>query len=153
MALRANYFDLAPTAIQILMKQESYLREQFNTSPTITTSIWELIKLRVSQINQCAFCIDMHSKEMLSQGETQERILGLCAWRDIPLYSLTERIVLDWAEHLTSGKSVDEQRYEQVVEFLGEKAVVDLTIALNAINSWNRIAKTFKPEVGSYKPQ
>jgi len=153
MALRANYFGLASEAMQILMNQENYLREQFSVSETITIPIWELVKLRVSQINQCAFCIDMHSKDALSQGETQERIIGLSAWREMPLYSETELVVLDWAEYLTSGKAVNDEIYQKVVEALGEQAVVDLTIAINAINSWNRIAKTFRPEVGSYKPQ
>ena len=153
MALRANYFNLASKAMQILMNQENYLSEQFSVSETVKTPIWELVKLRVSQINQCAFCIDMHSKDVLSRGETQERIIGLSAWRDMPLYTETELVALDWAEYLTSGKPVDDEYYQKVVEALGEKAVVDLTIAINAINSWNRIAKTFKPEVGSYKPQ
>lgn len=153
MALRANYFGLASKAMQILMDQENYLREQFSVSETVTIPTWELVKLRVSQINQCAFCIDMHSKDALSQGETQERIIGLSAWRDMPLYSETELVALDWAEHLTSGKPVDDADYQEVAAVLGEQAVVDLTIAINAINSWNRIAKTFKPEVGSYKPQ
>jgi len=152
MALRVNYFDLASKAMQILMKQEGYLRKQFSVSETMTIPIWELIKLRVSQINQCAFCIDMHSKDALSQGETQERIIGLSAWRDMPLYSEIEVAALGWAEYLTSGKPVDDHTYQNMVETLGEQAVVDLTIAINAINSWNRIAKTFKPEVGSYKP-
>ncbi|CAA0092639.1 Uncharacterised protein [BD1-7 clade bacterium] len=153
MNLRANYLDLAPKAIQILMNQEGYLRKQFCMSKTVTMPTWELVKLRVSQINQCAFCIDMHSKDALSQGETQARIIGLSAWRDMPLYSELERAAFDWAEHLTSGKPVDDESYQNVVAVLGEQAVVDLTIATNAINSWNRIAKTFKPEVGSYKPQ
>lgn len=152
MVLRANYFDLASQAMQILMKQESYLRDRFSASETVTVPIWELVKLRVSQINQCAFCIDMHSKDALSQGETQERIIGLTAWRDTPLYSGVELAALDWAEFLTSGKPVDDQRYSEAIQSLGEQAVVDLTIAVNAINSWNRIAKTFRPEVGSYKP-
>lgn len=153
MTLRANYFGLASKAMQILKNQENYLREQFSVSETVTIPIWELVKLRVSQINQCAFCIDMHSKDALSQGETQERIFGLSAWREMPLYSETELVVLDWAEYLTSGKPVNDEIYQEVVEALGEQAVVDLTIAINAINSWNRIAKTFRPEVGSYKPQ
>lgn len=153
MTLRANYFGLASKAMQILKNQENYLREQFSVSETVTIPIWELVKLRVSQINQCAFCIDMHSKDALSQGETQERIIGLSAWREMPLYSETELVVLDWAEYLTSGKPVNDEIYQEVVEALGEQAVVDLTIAINAINSWNRIAKTFRPEVGSYKPQ
>ncbi|WP_133469968.1 carboxymuconolactone decarboxylase family protein [Paraglaciecola marina] len=152
MTLRANYFELASKAMQILINQESYLREQFSISETLTVQTWELVKLRLSQINQCAFCIDMHSKEALSQGENQERIIGLSAWRDMPFYSDTEIAALNWAEHLNSGKAVDDNSYQKIVEALGEQAVVDLTIAINAINSWNRIAKTFRPEVGSYKP-
>jgi len=152
MTLRTNYFELAPKAIQILMSQEDYLAEQFNVSDTVTKLTWELVKLRVSQINQCAFCIDMHSKDLLNDGEALERILGLSAWRDMPMYSETERVALDWAERLTEGKPVDDDYYHSVVRALGEKTLVDLTIAINAINSWNRVAKTFKPEVGSYKP-
>lgn len=153
MTARANYIGLAPKAMQILMNQEAYLREQFRASDTLSTAAWELVKLRVSQINQCAFCIDMHSKDATAQGETPERMLGLSAWHDMPFYSSTERAALDWAEHLTCGRPVDDQKYQDMVNALGEQALVDLTIAINAINSWNRIVKTFKPEVGSYKPQ
>lgn len=153
MALRVNYFDLASQAIQILMNQEDYLREQFSSSQTVTIPVWELVKLRISQINQCAFCIDMHSKTALSQGETQERIIGLSAWRGMPFYSQVELAALGWAEQLTFGEKVDDQSYQKVVQLLGEQAVVDLTIAINAINSWNRIAKTFKSEVVSNKSE
>lgn len=153
MALRTNYFEVAPKAIQILMSQENYLAEQFSVSGSVTKLTWELVKLRVSQINQCAFCIDMHSKDLLAQGVSSERIIGLSAWRDMPFYSENEKVALDWAELLTAGKSADDVLYREVVQSLGEQGVVDLTIAVNAINSWNRIAKTFKPEVGSYKPQ
>ncbi|HFG1562797.1 TPA: carboxymuconolactone decarboxylase family protein, partial [Vibrio cholerae] len=73
--------------------------------------------------------------------------------RDMPLYSDIEIASLEFAEHLTSGKVVDERSYQKVRDTLGEQALVDLTIAINAINSWNRIVKTFKPEVGSYKPE
>ena len=153
MTLRANYFGLAEPAIHILMEQESYLRNQFSVSDSVTIRVWELVKLRVSQINQCAFCIDMHSKAAQNQGETPERIIGLSAWREMPLFSPTEVAALDWAEQLTLGKPIDDACYDKVVQALGEQAVVDLTIAINAIISWNRIAKTFKPEVGRYKPQ
>jgi AhpD family alkylhydroperoxidase len=152
MTLRANYFVLAAKGMEILMKQESYLRGQFSISETLTIPVWELVKLRISQINQCAFCIDMHSKDALSQGEASERILGLIAWRDMPFYSEVERVALEWAEHLTLGKPVGDDIYQKATDALGEQSIVDLTIAVNAINSWNRIAKTFKPEVGSYKP-
>ncbi|KGK21472.1 alkylhydroperoxidase [Vibrio navarrensis] len=153
MTLRANYFGLAAKGMQILLDQENYLREQFRASETVTVKIWELVKLRVSQINQCAFCIDMHSKDAMAAGESVERILGLNAWRDMPLYTDSEIAALEWAEHLTAGKTVDAECYDKVVSAFGEKTLVDLTIAINAINSWNRIVKVFKPEVGSYKPQ
>jgi len=84
---------------------------QFSKSETLTIPVWELVKLRVSQINQCAFCIDMHSKDALSQGEASERILGLNAWRDMPFYSQIERAALEWAEHLTFGKPVSDDIY------------------------------------------
>ena len=80
-------------------------------------------------------------------------IIGLSAWRDMPMYSEIERVAFNWAEHLTAGKAVDDDTYIKMEEALGQQALVDLTIAINSINSWNRIAKTFKPEVGSYKPQ
>ena len=153
MSNRANYFGLASDAMQILMQQESYLRQQFSANGPITVHIWELVKLRVSQINQCAFCIDMHSKDAQNLGESSERIIGLSAWKDMPLYSATEKTALAWTEIITSGKAVDDSTYQATVDTLGEQAVVNLTIAINAINSWNRIAKTFRPEVGSYKPQ
>lgn len=152
MTLRSNYFELAPDAIQILMSQEEYLRKQFTVSKTVTIPVWELVKLRVSQINQCAFCLDMHTREAMGQGETVERIAGLNAWRDMPVYTEIERLALDFAERLTSGNSLDDQMYKRFLDGLGEQAVVNLTIAINAINSWNRVAKTFKPEVGSYRP-
>ena len=148
MTKRANYFGLATKAMQILMEQEGYLEQQFKASHTIPIATWELVKLRVSQINQCAFCIDMHSKVALKQGETAERIFGLSAWRDMPLYSTAELVALEWAENITAGKSIDDLSYRQVEEVLGEQGIVDLTLAVNAINAWNRIAKTFKPEIG-----
>lgn len=149
--MRTNYFEYAGKAMQILMSQEQYLAEQFAQSETVPKATWELVKLRISQINQCAFCIDMHTSEALGDGETPERIIGLSAWKDMPLYSENERIALQWAEQLTYGNLVDDTQYQNIVKRLGEQAVVDLTLAVNAINSWNRIAKTFQPEVGSYK--
>ncbi|MEL7401559.1 MAG: carboxymuconolactone decarboxylase family protein, partial [Pseudomonadota bacterium] len=140
MTTRANYFALSSKAMELLLEQENYLKQQFSVSQTVPTRTWELVKLRVSQINQCAFCIDMHATEAQAQGETAERIIGLNAWRDMPLYNAHERVALDWAEHLTSGQAIDDERYRSVTEALGDQAVVDLTLAINAINSWNRVA-------------
>lgn len=153
MTLRANYFDLAADAVNILAMQEHYLRGQFEFSETITVNTWGLVKLRISHINQCDFCIDMHSKELRGHGESQQRLAGINTWREMPLYSKHERIALQWAEHITFGDPVDDTYYQSTVQSIGEQAVVDLTIAINAINSWNRVSKIFKPKIGSYKAQ
>lgn len=153
MANRINYFLISPQAMEILLEQEKYLRRQFCDSHSVTISTWELIKLRISQLNECAYCMDMHSKDALKLGEKPERIYGLSAWTDMPFYSELERAALAWAELITSGQDVTEERYQQALEIFDSQDLVDLTIAVNAINSWNRIAKAFKPEVGSYKPE
>ncbi|WP_111979789.1 carboxymuconolactone decarboxylase family protein [Algibacillus agarilyticus] len=151
MTLRANYFELAPGAINILMEQEAYLREQFLASNDITVSTWELVKLRVSQINQCAFCIDMHSRAALDCHIAQEKLIGLNAWRDMDCYSTHEQAALAWAEIVLTGDRIENVVYQKAVDALTEKGIVDLTIAVNAISSWNNIVRVFKPKVGSYK--
>ncbi|SJN58223.1 Carboxymuconolactone decarboxylase family protein [Vibrio ruber DSM 16370] len=153
MQKRLSYTDIAPKAIDILYAQEAYFHEQFRQSDTMNMIIWELVKLRVSQINQCAFCIDMHSKDALKLGEKPERIWGLSAWKDMYFYSDAEQVALGWAELLTAGLPVDDDTYQLTLDTFGEKAMVNLTIAINAINSWNRIVKAFKPQVGGYQPK
>lgn len=151
MTNRLNFFATSPQAMDILLDQEKYLQQQFNESDSLTTTIWELVKLRVSQINQCAYCIDMHGKDALKLGETPERIYGLNAWRDMPFYSKQEQRALAWAELMTSENNINTVDYQRALDSLGEQALVDLTLAINAINSWNRFSKAFTPEVGSYK--
>ena len=148
---RLDYFSTSPKAMEVLLKQESYLRQQFNASKSVNLTIWELVKLRISQINQCAYCIDMHSKDAIKLGEKPERIYSLSAWLEMPIYSEQERNALEWAELITSGESVSDKHYQRALDSFGDKGLLDLTIAINAINSWNRIAKTFKPEVGLYQ--
>jgi len=152
MTKRLNYFKTSPKAIEILLDQENYLREQFSSLDSLTLPLWELVKLRISQINQCAYCIDMHSKDALKHGERAERIFGLSAWRDMPFYSEMEQAALKLAELVTSGQPVNGVDYKEAEDTFGEQGLFDLTVAINAINSWNRIAKTFKPEVGIYQP-
>lgn len=152
MSKRLDHFATAPKALGILLEQEKYLRRQFTGDHAVSINTWELVKLRISQINQCAYCIDMHTKDALKLGEKSERIIGLSAWRDMPFYSEGEQSALAWGELLTSAKPVSEAQYQHALDSFGEQGLVDLTIAVNAINSWNRIAKTFKPEVGSYQP-
>jgi len=152
MTKRVDYFSSSPQAIEILLEQENYLQRQFSGTHSVTTTTWELVKLRISQINQCAYCIDMHSKDALKLGESPERIYGLSAWLEMPLYSEPERDALAWAELITSGQPVADEHYQHALDSFGAQGLVDLTIAINAINNWNRIAKAFKPEVGSYQP-
>ena len=149
MTPRLDYFSVAPQAFNLLLEQESYLRQTFEKVPTLSVATWELVKLRVSQINQCSFCVDMHSHEAMKQGETAERLIGLSAWQELLVYSETERAALLWAEALTVNQPIDDALYLETINVLGKEGVVNLTIAVNAINSWNRIAKTFKPEIGS----
>lgn len=144
---RANYATLAAQAMEILFQQEHYLRQQFESSRTLSVPLWYLIKLRASQINQCAFCLDMHTKEAIQNGESPSRIIGLSAWRDSDNYNDIERCALNWVEYITHCEPIDDQSYQSAAQLLGEQALVDLTLAANAINSWNRIGKTFKPPI------
>jgi len=146
MTTRLNYFATSPQAMDILLNQEGYIGEAFKDNKLLL----ELVKIRVSQVNQCALCIDMHSKDALKLGESIERIYGLNAWRDMPGYSEHEQKALQWAELITSGQVVTDAEYQEALQVLGEQTLVDLTVAINAINSWNRIAKAFKPAVGSF---
>ncbi|CCN34631.1 conserved hypothetical protein [Vibrio nigripulchritudo SO65] len=149
MATRLDYFNAAPEGFQILLGQENYIRAQFEQLPHLSVELWELVKLRVSQINQCAFCIDMHSKHALKNGESEHRLIGLSAWREMPLYSEQEQAALHWAEVLIKEGNASDDDYSATLDVFGEQGIVTLTLAVNAINSWNRIAKTFKPEIGS----
>ncbi|QUX96138.1 alkylhydroperoxidase [Marinomonas sp. CT5] len=151
MLKRINYYAAAPQAIELLLKQEDILGKQFAQIQSLGKMTLELVKLRVSQINQCAFCLDMHSTQALEMGEKHERIIALSAWQDSPLFSEQERQALAWAEHIVAGRSVDDVYYEEMLANFGESGLTYLTIAINAISSWNRIVKVFKPEVGSFR--
>lgn len=140
MTKRLNYYTASPQAFDILLAQEHYLEQQFNGN----NGLWGLVKLRVSQINQCAYCIDMHCNDALKQGESTERIDGLNAWQEVPFYSTLEQSALKWTELITSGQPVTDIHYQSALDVFGAQGLVDLTIAVNAINSWNRIAKAFK---------
>lgn len=142
---RADYFNQAPELIQQLLGQEELLKQQAHATFGIT--IWELVKLRASQINQCAFCIAMHTKQALEYGETTNRIIGLSAWQDMPLYTNKEKLALALCEKLTNAQLIDDAFYQTLNVEFDDKELTTLTIAINAINSWNRIVKMFKPNV------
>ena len=117
-------------------------------------SLLELVKTRASQINGCAYCIDMHTKDARTYGESEQRLYGLSAWREAPFYSDRERAALAWAEAVTlvSESHVPDDVYAQARDHFTEKELVDLTLAIIAINSWNRLAISFHTLAGTYQP-
>jgi AhpD family alkylhydroperoxidase len=110
--------------------------------------------MRASQINGCAFCLDMHSKDARAAGETEQRLYLLNAWREAPFYTERERAALAWTEALTliSDNHVPDEVYNEVRQYFSEQELVDLSLAVVAINGWNRLAISFRSEVGAYQP-
>ncbi len=115
----------------------------------------ELIKIRASQMNGCAYCIDMHTKDARAGGETEQRIYALNAWREAPFFSERERAALEWTEAVTrvGDTHVPDEIYERVGREFDEADLVKLTMAVIVINSWNRLAVSFRAPVGTYQPQ
>jgi AhpD family alkylhydroperoxidase len=118
-------------------------------------SLLELVKIRTSQINGCAYCIDMHTKDARARGETEQRIYALNAWRETPFFSDRERAALEWVEAVTlvANTHVPDEVYEHVRQHFSEQEIVSLTFALITINGWNRLAISFRAPAGTYQPQ
>ena len=118
-------------------------------------SLSELVKIRASQINGCAYCIDMHTTDARALGETEQRIYALSAWRETPFFTPRERAALAWTESLTllSQTHVPDEVYDEVRAHFEEKELVLLTWAVVAINAWNRIAISFRNVPGTYRRQ
>lgn len=139
------------TSLQPLFALSKQLR-----SGSLEPALRELVQMRVSQINGCAYCMDMHSKDARAAGETEQRLYVLPAWREASFYSARERAALAWAEALTRltarDQSVPDALYEDARMQFDEKELVDLTLAVTLINSWNRINIAARPEVGGYEP-
>ena len=112
----------------------------------------DLVRMRASQINGCAYCLDMHSKEARAQGETEQRLYGLSAWRETPYYSPRERAALDWTEALTlvADTGVPDDVYERVREQFSEDEIAHLSLAIVAINGWNRLNVAARTVPGTY---
>lgn len=120
----------------------------------IERRLLNLIYFRVSQINGCAFCLDMHSKDLRAEGETEQRLYLLNAWREAPFYSERERAALAYAEAVTvlEGHEVSDEIFEAVSAHFSEEEIIDLTLAITTINSYNRFNIAFRTEAGSYEP-
>ncbi len=149
METRLDYGNTAPDAVSIFSKLEGYIIKS-----GLDRSLLELVKLRSSQINGCAFCIDMHTKDARARGESEQRLYGLNAWREAPYYSDVERATLAWTEAVTniSTHQVSDELYNEMRKHFTEKQLVDLTWAVVAINGWNRMAISFHTPAGSYMP-
>lgn len=145
---RISYQDVNPKLLNSVNRVNQYL-----TQSGLNPKLIELINYRVSQINGCAFCLDMHHKELMHRGEEELRLHSLPAWRECPFYTEKEKAALAFAETVTNANNtdVDDNVYNQLKEFFPESAIADLTVAVTQINTWNRINKVFRPTPGNYK--
>jgi AhpD family alkylhydroperoxidase len=149
METRIAYARVAPGAYRAMLGLEEYLHQC-----GLEESLIDLIKLRASQVNGCAYCIDMHWKDLRALGESEQRLYGLDAWEESPYYSDRERAALAWTEAVTNIRDghVRDEVYEDVRRHFSEKELADLTLAVAAINAWNRLAISARTEPGKYQP-
>jgi AhpD family alkylhydroperoxidase len=150
MKARFNYVSAAPGAYQAMLGLERYLHEC-----GLEPSLIHLIKLRASQINGCAYCLDMHWKDLRALGESEQRLYSLDAWRECPYYTDRERAALEWTESVTliADGHVPDDVYEKVRAVFNEKELSDLTLAVATINAWNRLVISARVEPGKYQPR
>jgi AhpD family alkylhydroperoxidase len=146
---RIDVTKVAPGAYQAMGGLQKYVRQS-----GLEPSLLDLVRMRSSQINGCAYCIDMHSKDARAAGETEQRLYALDAWRETPFYTDRERAALAWTEALTlvSQGHVPDEVYELARKQFSEKEIVDLTLAVVEINGWNRIAISLRAVPGTYRP-
>ncbi|HTE00663.1 MAG TPA: carboxymuconolactone decarboxylase family protein [Mucilaginibacter sp.] len=150
MEQRVNFFEKGQGAMKALYGLGAYLAK----SP-VEKSLLNLIYFRVSQVNGCAYCLDMHSKDLLAEGETAQRLFTLDAWRETPFYTDRERAALAWAEAVTKlNGPVSDAIYQEALKQFTEEELIDLTIATTTINTYNRINLAFPAPavVGTYTP-
>lgn len=147
---RLNYFAAAPEGGAAMGGLDAYVR-----ASGLDESLLELVKTRVSEINGCAYCIDMHTKDARANGETEQRLYALSAWHETPFYSERERAALAWAEARTrvAEHGVSDSRFAAARAQFSERELVDLTLAIVAINGWNRLSVAFGSVPGSYRPR
>jgi AhpD family alkylhydroperoxidase len=148
MSARMDYTKVAPGAARVMLGLEKYVQEC-----GLEASLLELVRMRASQINGCAYCLDMHSKDARAAGETEQRLYLLNAWREAPCYTARERAALAWTEALTviAEHHVPDAVYHEARQYFSEQELVNLSLAVVAINGWNRLAISFRSEVGAYR--
>jgi AhpD family alkylhydroperoxidase len=149
MEARLNAAQLAPEPQHAMYALGKYLAKC-----GLEPSLQELVKTRASQINGCAFCLDMHTMDARAAGETEQRLYTLSAWRETPFFTARERAALAWTEAVTQiSGGVSEAVYEEARQHFSDKELVDLTWAVAAINAWNRMAISFRIVPGVYQPK
>lgn len=137
MQKRINISNLEPKAFSAMLGMESYIR-----STPLPPLLLELIKVRASDLNGCAYCIDMHTQEALKKGETTRRLFAVAAWKESPLFTEEERVALQLTDEVTliSTEGVSDQTYDAVLKHFGENGTAQIIMQITIINSWNRIA-------------
>jgi len=148
--VRLDYEAVAPDAVRAQQGIETYVRHS-----GLEHSLVHLVKLRASYLNGCAYCVDMHTKDARLEGESEQRLYGIPLWRETPFFTPRERAALAWSEAVTEvGHSgVPDEVYAEVREHFTDVEIVNLTIAVIAINGWNRLAVAFRTPPGSYVPK
>lgn len=141
MPKRANYLKVSPELIEAYSGAAKTLE-----SSSIEPKLRYLIELRVSQINGCAYCVGLHTRQLREEGEDQKRLDTLVVWHEVPHFDDRERAALEWTEAVTriEASRVPDSLYEKVIEYLSEKEIVDLTFVVANMNLWNRIAISFR---------
>lgn len=149
MQARIDYLKSGRGVYEAMLGLEKYLRQC-----GLEEGLIDLVKLRVSQINGCAYCIDMHWKDLRALGEQEQRLYGLDAWEESPYYTDRERAALRWAESVTNIKDTHapDDVYQEAQKHFNEKELADLTLAVATINAWNRLAISARSEPGKYQP-
>jgi AhpD family alkylhydroperoxidase len=149
MKARIDLMHLNPGVIQAMLGLERQVQRA-----GLDTTLLDLVRMRASQINGCSTCLDIHSKDARANGETEQRLYGLSAWRDTPYYSASERAALEWTEALTlvSETHVPDDVYERVREQFSEDELLHLTLAIVSINGWNRLNAAARTVPGDYVP-
>lgn len=147
---RLDFKKVAPGAHKAMAGLEGYVRR----SSQLEAPLLELVRMRASQINGCAYCLDMHSKDARAAGETEQRLYTLSAWQETPFFSARERAALAWTEAITliGSSNAPDEVFEEARKEFTEEELVNLTIAIVAINGWNRLAIGFRSVPGTYQP-
>lgn len=147
---RLQLGNIAPEALKAVLQVSAYINNHSGLEP----SLLNLVYLRASQINGCAWCIDMHTKDARALGETEQRLYLVSAWREAPFYTERERAALAWTEAVTlvAKDHVPDDVYEEVKQHFTDKELVNLTLAITQINVWNRFNVAFRNIAGSYQP-